>query len=130
MLQINAKDIRYYKQAGFIESADWNRPKKNNKKSRNGKNNPMYNQSAVRGKRWVTFKDGTSKLLSESEINSLTCFYYYGRQVDKNKSQRIIIESELKSSYMTDDAINNLPTGTKYQYGLQWKNNRTTFIIQ
>lgn len=125
MFQVNLEDVLKFLDLGFVASDHWERPKANNSMSRKGKLNPMYGKSTVKGRRWITVtKTEEVLLLSTSEIESLTCDFTYSRKVCRRGRKRIIIEGGEKARYMTDEEIQNLPSGTRYQFGLLWKSNR------
>lgn len=120
--------LQQYVESGF-KIIEWQRPKKNNSKSRSGSNNPMSGKSAVAGRKWITTDDGTTMMLSQEQIDNISGKFSYGRSIDKNKRKRIIIRNTQHSRYMSDDDIAKLPAGTEYQVGLLWKVNKKTYIV-
>ncbi|MCX7593165.1 MAG: hypothetical protein N2235_05295 [Fischerella sp.] len=124
-IRINKEDLDEFTNLGFHYQI-WNRPKKNNSKSRIKEQNPIYRKSAVKNRKWITTQNGEVLFLAQEEIEKLNETFTFGRKVDKNKRKRII-EGELKSHYYNEAELNSLPKGTKYQIGLIWKE---TFLIQ
>lgn len=121
MIQVETKFIELYQTIGFMRKSNWNRQRANNSKSRFGKENGMYGKSAIKGRKWITLATGEVKFLSPEQIKELNVDFVYGRKVDKNRRKRIVLEGAERSKYMSDTEIQNLPVGSKYQYGLQWK---------
>lgn len=130
MMKINHNAIDYFKSNGFIVLDDWQRPRKNNSKSRHGNKNPMYKKSAIKGRKWVTLVTSNKcLLLHEDEIANIAESYIFGRKVAANSRKRIIVKNELRPMYMSNEEINNMPIGTEFQIGLLWKNKRKTHKI-
>lgn len=126
--RINKSELSKYLELGFVTSK-WDRPKRNNSKSRHGDKNPMFNKSAVRGRKWITTASGESLFLLPSQIEQLTEQYSYGRSIDKNKRSRIIIKGTANAKYLSAEELSNLPKGTEYQVGLVWQDSKKIFIV-
>jgi hypothetical protein len=127
-LQVEKQYADEYKYLGYEVNEKWNRPRKNNSKSRKKEQNGMYGKkSRVAGRQWVTVS-GVSKMMLPEEIAKLSEPYVLGRRVLKNSRKRVILEKHSRSTYMSDDEISSLEKGTRYQFGLVWKADRHTFI--
>lgn len=125
-IRVFSDEKQHYLSRGFTEIS-WSRQKAQNQKSRTGDKNGMFGKSANLGKRWVSLPDGTSLLLTNTEIGELSVPFEFGRKVSKNQRKRVIIKGDIQSKYMSDDEISRLPKGTKYQFGLMWKESNKTF---
>jgi hypothetical protein len=97
-------------------------------KKRVGKQNGMFGKtSASKGKRWVKFNDGSSKLLTLAEIESLTIPFQYGRSLIDSHKRRIIFKDEFISHYVLSD-LSTIEENRQFQFGINWNDTKETFI--
>lgn len=127
--RVDTDKVQSYIDKGF-SVVRWQKPLKNNSKSRIGDSNPMKGKSAVKGRKWILTESGENLFLTPQEISELKVNFKYGRKVDKNARKRVILEGQLMAKYMSVDEVNNLPKGTRYQYGLIWVPGKQTFIVE